>query len=116
MLKDADFNYFPAVYVVVYGYTDMRYGINSLAAIINVSTRLIFLSQIPCSCFVADSQLKSKISYGKEMDFCSYISVWTVVTSPGLEKVMNYAFFVLNSSNGKRGAVHSLRPLLWLIL
>ena len=33
MLKDADFNYFPAVYVVC-GRTDMRYGINSLAAII----------------------------------------------------------------------------------
>ena len=33
MLKDADFKYFPAVYVVC-GYTDMRYGIDSLAAII----------------------------------------------------------------------------------
>lgn len=33
MLKDADFNYFPAVYVVC-GYTDIRYGIDSLAAII----------------------------------------------------------------------------------
>ena len=33
MLKDADFKYFPAVYVVC-GYTDMRCGIDSLAAII----------------------------------------------------------------------------------
>ena len=33
MLKDADSNYFPAIYVVC-GYTDMRYGIDSLAAII----------------------------------------------------------------------------------
>jgi transposase len=33
MLKDANFNLFPAVYVVC-GYTDMRYGIDSLAAII----------------------------------------------------------------------------------
>ncbi|WP_292145848.1 IS66 family insertion sequence element accessory protein TnpB [Butyrivibrio sp.] len=33
MLKDADFNYFPAVYVVC-GYTDLRCGIDSLAAII----------------------------------------------------------------------------------
>ena len=33
MLKDADFNYFPAFYVVC-GYTDLRYGIDSLAAII----------------------------------------------------------------------------------
>ena len=32
MLNDADFNYFPAVYVVC-GRTDMRYGIDSLAAI-----------------------------------------------------------------------------------
>lgn len=33
MLNDADFNYFSAVYVVC-GRTDMRYGIDSLAAII----------------------------------------------------------------------------------
>ena len=33
MLKDADFNTFPAVYLVC-GYTDLRYGIDSLAAII----------------------------------------------------------------------------------
>ncbi|MCR5320231.1 MAG: IS66 family insertion sequence element accessory protein TnpB [Lachnospiraceae bacterium] len=33
MLKDADFTYFPAVYLVC-GYTDLRYGIDSLAAII----------------------------------------------------------------------------------
>ena len=33
MLKDADFNYFAAVYVVC-GNTDMRYGVDSLAAVI----------------------------------------------------------------------------------
>lgn len=33
MLKDANINYFPSVYVVC-GYTDMRCGIDSLAAII----------------------------------------------------------------------------------
>ncbi len=33
MLKDADFNTFTAVYLVC-GYTDLRYGIDSLAAII----------------------------------------------------------------------------------
>lgn len=33
MLKDADFNYFSAVYVVC-GNTDMRYGVDSLAAVI----------------------------------------------------------------------------------
>lgn len=33
MLKDVDFNHFPAVYVVG-GRTDMRYGIDSLTAII----------------------------------------------------------------------------------
>ena len=33
MLKDADFKYFTGVYIVC-GYTDLRYGIDSLAAII----------------------------------------------------------------------------------
>ena len=33
MLKDADFKYFAGVYIVC-GYTDLRYGIDSLAAII----------------------------------------------------------------------------------
>lgn len=33
MLRDADPNYFSAIYIV-WGYTDLRYGIDSLAAII----------------------------------------------------------------------------------
>lgn len=33
MLKDADPKYFAGIYIV-YGYTDLRYGIDSLAAII----------------------------------------------------------------------------------
>lgn len=33
MLKDADPNYFAGIYIV-YGYTDLRYGIDSLATII----------------------------------------------------------------------------------
>ena len=33
MLKDADPNYFAGIYIVC-GYTDLRYGIDSLAAII----------------------------------------------------------------------------------
>ncbi len=32
MIKDADFNFFPAIYVVC-RYTDMRFGADSLAAI-----------------------------------------------------------------------------------
>lgn len=38
MLKDADFNYFPAAYVVC-GRTDMRYGIDSLAALIKKDSK-----------------------------------------------------------------------------
>lgn len=38
MLKDADFNYFPAVYIVC-GRTDMRYGIDSLAALIKKDSK-----------------------------------------------------------------------------
>ena len=39
MLKDADFNYFQAIYIVC-GYTDLRYGIDSLAAIIERKYRV----------------------------------------------------------------------------
>ena len=38
MLKDADPKYFAGIYIVC-GYTDLRYGIDSLATIIGVSTR-----------------------------------------------------------------------------
>ncbi len=39
MLKDAEFSRFPAVYIVC-GYTDLRYGIDSLAAIIERKYRM----------------------------------------------------------------------------
>ena len=39
MLKDAEFSHFPAVYIVC-GYTDLRYGIDSLAAIIERKYRM----------------------------------------------------------------------------
>lgn len=39
MLKDADPNYFAGIYIVC-GYTDLRFGIDSLAAIIERKYRM----------------------------------------------------------------------------
>ena len=39
MLRDADPNYFAGIYIVC-GYTDLRYGIDSLAAIIEQKYKL----------------------------------------------------------------------------
>ena len=39
MLKDADPNYFAGIFIVC-GYTDLRYGIDSLAAIIERKYRI----------------------------------------------------------------------------
>lgn len=39
MLKDANFNSFAGVYIVC-GYTDLRYGIDSLASIIEQKYRM----------------------------------------------------------------------------
>ena len=68
MLKDADFNYFPAVYVVC-GYTDMRYGIDSLAAIIEKKYKVNLFVPNTLFLFAVDNQQKSKVSFGKAMAF-----------------------------------------------
>ncbi|WP_029319532.1 IS66 family insertion sequence element accessory protein TnpB, partial [Butyrivibrio sp. AE3004] len=58
MLKDADFNYFPAVYVVC-GRTDMRYGVDSLAAIIERKYKVDLF--VPNTLFLFCGRSSSKI-------------------------------------------------------
>ena len=58
MLKDADFNYFPAIYVVC-GYTDMRCGIDSLAAIIERKYKVNVF--VPNTLFLFCGRSSSKI-------------------------------------------------------
>jgi len=58
MLKDAGFNYFPAVYVVC-GYTDMRYGIDFLAAIIERKYKVNLF--VPITMFLFCGKQSTKI-------------------------------------------------------
>ena len=67
MLRDADFNHFAGVYIVC-GYTDMSYGIDSLAAIIEQKYRMNLSSQTHCSCSAESPPQKLRVSYLLEGD------------------------------------------------
>lgn len=58
MLKDADFNYFAGVYIVC-GYTDLRFGIDSLAAIIEQKYHLSLF--VPNTLFLFCGRSSTKI-------------------------------------------------------
>ena len=58
MLRDADPNYFAGIYIVC-GYTDLRYGIDSLAAIIEQKYKLSLF--IPHTLFLFCGRSASKI-------------------------------------------------------
>lgn len=74
MLRDAAPDYFKGIYIVC-GYTDLRFGIDSLAAIIEQKYHKISLSQTPCS-FSVESPLPGlRDCFGKGMVFyfCTYV-------------------------------------------
>lgn len=58
MLKDADPNYFAGIYIVC-GYTDLRYGIDSLASIIQQKYHMSLF--IPTTLFLFCGKSASKI-------------------------------------------------------
>jgi len=58
MLRDADPNYFAGIYIVC-GYTDLRYGIDSLAAIIEQKYKLSLF--VPNTLFLFCGRSASKI-------------------------------------------------------
>jgi IS66 Orf2 like protein. len=70
MLRDADPKSFNAIYLVC-GYTDMRFGIDSLAAIIEHRYKLSLFVQMSCSSSVADVPTKSKVCSGRATASCS---------------------------------------------
>lgn len=60
MLKDADHSYFAGVYIVC-GYTDLRFGIDSLAAIIERRFHMhLFVQQVLIQKM---QQIKTQVSY-----------------------------------------------------
>ena len=58
MLRDADPNYFAGIYIIC-GYTDLRYGIDSLAAIIEQKYKLSLF--VPNTLFLFCGRSSSKI-------------------------------------------------------
>ena len=73
MLKDADHSYFAGVYIVC-GYTDLRFGIDSIRWLpsLNAGFICICLYLTPSSFSVAGLPPGSKGFSGKAMDSCSF--------------------------------------------
>ncbi len=74
MLKDANPSFFRGIYVVC-GYTDLRYGIDSLAAIIEKKLHMPLFSPNTLFFYCGRSATRIKDSYVKVMAFCFSISV-----------------------------------------
>lgn len=79
MLKDANHSYFAGVYIV-FGYTDLRFGIDSLAAIIERRFHMNLF--VPNTLFLFCGRSSTDYS-GKVMVFCSFTSAWNLVISHG---------------------------------
>ena len=71
MLKDADPGYFSGIYIVC-GYTDLRYGIDSLASIIERKYHMQLF--VPNTLFLfygrSASRIKGLLWEGLSADFC----------------------------------------------
>lgn len=80
MLKDA--YGFKKIYLAT-GFTDLRRGMEGLAAIIRFQFNLILMIKILYFFFVADAPTASKDFSGKEMDFYFCISAWIMGHSAG---------------------------------
>lgn len=75
MLRDADSQTFNAIYIVC-GYTALRYGIDSLVAIIEQNNTIsAFLFQTRSFYFVEEHPQKSNVCYGKAMVFSFFTNV-----------------------------------------
>lgn len=71
MLKDADPEYFSGIYIVC-GYTDLRYGIDSLAAILErkFHAKLFVPNTLFLFCGRSASKIKGLLWEGLSADFC----------------------------------------------
>lgn len=89
MLKDADPAYFAGIYIVC-GYTDLRYGIDSLAAIIERKYHMNLF--VPNTSFSSAEDLsqRSKVSCGKAMASCFFTNVW----NPGISHGHGHLMFL----------------------
>lgn len=99
MLKDADPHYFAGVYIVC-GYTDLRFGIDSLAAIIERRFHMHLFVPNTLFLFCGRSSTRIKGSCGKAMVSCSFISGWNPATSHGPVLPQSSGLYPLNSFIG----------------
>lgn len=99
MLKDADHSYFAGVYIVC-GYTDLRFGIDSLAAIIERRFHINLFVPNTCSFSVASLPPRSRVCSGKVMVFFSFTSAWNLVISHGHVLPTISGLYLRSSSNG----------------
>lgn len=89
MLNDADPKYFAWIYIVC-GYTDLRYGINSLAAIIKRKYKVSLFVPNTLFLFCSRSACKIKGMLWKAMVSCSCTNALNQDTSPDLEILMDF--------------------------
>ena len=98
MLKDADPRSFAGVYIVC-GTTDLRYGIDSLAAIIERQFHKDLFVPNTLFLFCGRSASKIKGLLGKVMASCFFTSVLNAAIFPGRGTPPNYDSYQPSSSN-----------------
>lgn len=97
MLNDAVC--FKNVYIVT-GYTDLRFGIDSLAALIKQSQGRNHLFRTRCICSVADERIASKDWFGNLTVICFYTKDWNKETSNGHDLNQKFIISLSNSFTG----------------
>lgn len=97
MLNDAVC--FKNVYIVT-GYTDLRFGIDSLAALIKSKLGRSHLFRILYTCSVAGERIESKDWFGNPMDICFYTKGWNKGTFSGRDPNQKFEISPSNSFGG----------------
>lgn len=99
MLKDADHSYFAGVYIIC-GYTDLRFGIDSLAAIIErrFHMHLFVPNTLFLLCGRSSTRIKGLLWEGD--GFLLLTSAWNPVISHGRVLPQNSDPYQQNSSTG----------------
>ena len=95
MLRDADPNYFKGIYIVC-GYTDLRFGIDSLAAIIEQKYQKSLF--VPNTLFLFCGKSASKIK-GLLWEGDGFLLLYPVI-SPGHAPQTSYAPWMRNNLGG----------------
>ena len=99
MLKDADPKYFAGIYIVC-GRTDLRYGIDSLAAIIERKYKVNLFVPNTLFLFCGRSATKIKGLLWEGDGYLLLYNVWNAVAFHGPAILRNFVPCHHNNSNG----------------